>query len=346
MKKDMGENINKMEVVSEELWFKYFNGEVTSMQKRAIQQWISEPKNSNAYFQALDNWERKNLQFKPNTTAAKLRFKSFVNLHPESILNVEKEAESLDNRASIFKNNWFRSLTAVVILGFVFWVTLMPGRDYDTYTTSNEEVKTIRLADKSIVVLNSNSEIRVPKDYIATDIRRIYLNGNARFSVKHTLDNKKFVVNTSHGCQIEVLGTEFDVFSSKDSSRIFLKSGSIKLYASVKQKSPAILIHPEDVVRIAKDQKVQIEPKQKYWQYKAWEDHQFVFDGSTMDEITTMLEKQFKMDIHIEDETLKSKAISGTYQWKQKEDILYILSDILNFRIEERDSIYYLKYKN
>ena len=46
----MGENINKMEVVSEELWFKYFNGEVTSMQKRAIQQWISEPKNSNAYF--------------------------------------------------------------------------------------------------------------------------------------------------------------------------------------------------------------------------------------------------------------------------------------------------------
>ena len=340
----MGRKDNHLDHISDELWQKYFAGEVTSMQKRNIQQWIAEPANEDLYFKALDEWERNNLQFHPDLAKASSRLDSFMN--GNVILNeneATEERETVNSFRILLRNNWFRAAVVLIIGGCTFWM-LDPHKDYTSYTTTEGQVKTIRLADQSTVLLNENSEIRIPDDFQGGMIRNIYLNGNARFNVKHTIDNKKFVVTTSHDCKIEVLGTEFDVFSTKDSSRIYLKSGSIRLYS--KDNKKAILVKPDDVVNIARDKEISVQPKQKYWQYKAWEEHQFVFNGTTMEEISIMLEKQFKMKIIIRDDVLKSKAISGTYQWKEAQDILYILSDILNFRIEEENNNYILKYKN
>ncbi len=332
-----------MNIISEELWLKYFAGDVTTMQKRAIQQWISDPENADEYFTALDIWERNNIQVAPDVEAAKAKFKDFIDRHSleNSGNNLNKVADK--RKVAFLNNNWLRSLTAVFLLGFISWLILKPENDYVSYKTTNDEIKSIQLSDSSSILLNRNSEVQVPNNFKDTDIRTVFLDGNARFNIKHTSDHKKFVVTTSHGTEIEVLGTEFDVFSSRDSSRIYLKSGSIKLI-SKDGTSDAVLIKPEDVVKIAADEKVHIEPKQKYWQYKAWEEHQFIFDASSMNEISTMLEKQFNMEIRIEDEKLKTKAISGTYQWKDEKDILYILADILNFQIEEQGNTFILKY--
>ena len=339
----MGTNNQHMDPISEELWQKYFSGELTSMQKRNIQHWISNPDNQDEYYKALDNWERSNIQFTPDVNNAVNRFEALIHQNQSN-----KRTELTENPPSdlftLWHNNWFRAVAAVFIIGVSVFLLQLESDDYTSYTTAEGEVRTIHLADQSTVLLNENSELRLPDDFESADIRNIYLDGNARFNVKHTVDNKKFVVTTSHDCRIEVLGTEFDVFSTKDSSRIYLKSGSIRLFAP--DKRDVILVRPDDVVNIAKDNAAIVQPKQKYWQYKAWEEHQFVFNGTTMEEISIMLEKQFKMKIIIRDDVLKSKAISGTYQWKEAQDILYILSDILNFRIEEENNNYILKYKN
>lgn len=335
-----------MNNISEELWLKYFAGEVTSMQKRAIQQYISDPNNAEAYFSALDMWERNNIQFPVNVESAGTKFEDFINTNSIENSTGEVEDTSATGRFAIFNRTWFRSIAAVIILGLAIWLVYPSEKGYVTYVTAKNEVRSILLPDNSSAILNGNSEIRIPNDFKENDTRTIYLDGNARFNIQHTSDHKKFVVNTSHGCRIEVLGTEFDVFSSRDSSRIYLKSGSIKLISKKGSIQKAVLIKPDDVVKIAGDEEIQIEPKQKYWQYKAWEEHRFVFDASSMEEITTMLKKQFNMDIVIEDEDLKKKAISGTYQWEDEKDILYILSDILNFQIEEQGDTFKLKYKN
>lgn len=340
----MGTYKKEQDHISEELWQKYFSGELTSMQKRNIQQWIASNDNLEEYYKALDTWERSDPQFAPNLNKAAGRFDAFMLKNKGEAEEISEYSESQSVSASFLKNNWFRAVAAVFVICVSVFLVKVGQDDYTLYTTTEGEVRTIMLADQSTVLLNENSTLKLPDDFTTGEIRNIYLDGNARFNVKHTVDNKKFVVTTSHDCKIEVLGTEFDVFSTKDSSRIYLKSGSIKLYSP--DKKEVILVKPDDVVNIAQDKAVSVQPKQKYWQYKAWEDHQFVFNATSMEEITTMLEKQFKMNITIEDEVLKNKAISGTYQWQEAHDILYILADILNFRIEEENNSYTLKYKN
>jgi len=329
---------NSPDNIPEALWNKYFSGTANPVEKRQIQQWISNPANTEQYYTALHKWESDNLQFSVDLKAAEQRI-----FHAEAYAADGGEKGEYTS-SPFFKRHWWKMTAVAASLTALFFLWKKDPGEMITYSTAKGEVRSIALPDKSTVLLNENSTLVVPGDFAGHGSRSVFLNGNACFQVKHTVDSKKFIVNTSHHCRIEVLGTEFDVFSTADSSRIYLKSGSIRLYS--KNKHTPILMKPDDIVNIGSNRNVRVLPKQNYWQYKAWENHHFVFNATTLDDIAKMLEGQFDMKISIAEPSLGKRAISGTYQWEEASDILYILSDILSFDIERSDNHYVLNLKN
>jgi transmembrane sensor len=334
-----------MEPISKDMVHKYFSGQVTPMQKRIIQSWIEDPQNENQYFLWLEEWERNNIQFSPQSDIAFEKFKqSIQSERQEEVINEEIQISYAKSFISDRVRKYLgiaASLLVIIVLGIVFQSQIL----YKTYTTGPGNISKITLPDSSVIILNTNSKLQVPRFFAYKDIRSAYLEGNARFNIKHTYDERLFIVKSSGNFQIQVLGTEFDVYSGRDSSRVYLKSGSIKLISRENEDVKTILVKPQDVVKIVENKPTSIEPAQTFWQFEAWEERQFKFDATPMKEVAQMLEKQFGFKVIILDEELAEKEISGGFSWKNERDILDILSKLLDFEIDSTGNTFTLKNK-
>ncbi len=104
---------------------------------------------------------------------------------------------------------------------------------YKTFETGYGKTTQIYLEDGSSVALNANSRLKIPRFGFYGDVRNVILDGEAEFSVSHTIDHKRFVVKTSDTFQVEVLGTQFSVFARPRGTKVALSHGKIRIdYAS------------------------------------------------------------------------------------------------------------------
>lgn len=98
----------------------------------------------------------------------------------------------------------------------------------------------ITLSDKTEVWLNSGAKLEYPSVFSGEE-RRVKISGEAMFNVEHDVKHP-FIVET-FACDIEVLGTKFNV-EANESSNLFsaaLMKGSIKLTNRLKKDPPIIM---------------------------------------------------------------------------------------------------------
>jgi transmembrane sensor len=87
----------------------------------------------------------------------------------------------------------------------------------------------IRLADGTLVYVNSGTHFRYPVSFSNTDTREVFLNGEGYFEVTKNR-HKPFIVKTQRG-HIEVLGTHFNIlaYEEDDYFKTTLAEGSVKV---------------------------------------------------------------------------------------------------------------------
>jgi len=116
------------------------------------------------------------------------------------------------------------------------------------YVTRDGEKKQVVLPDGSKVYLNEKSRLAYKGTWKEADSRRVRLSGEAYFQVEEkTHEGKpvKFVVATSN-LEVEVLGTEFDVQTRMEQTRVFLNSGEVQL--KINGRSGPISMTPGEMV--------------------------------------------------------------------------------------------------
>ena len=98
--------------------------------------------------------------------------------------------------------------------------------------TVNDSDKPLRLvlSDQSIVILSGNSKLRYPTLFTG-NTRKVYLTGEARFSVTHT--SQPFMVFTGE-MVTKVLGTRFSISAFEKDKKISVQvqSGKVSVYCS------------------------------------------------------------------------------------------------------------------
>lgn len=319
--------------LSKNALFNFFSGNATPLQKKAIEDWLKEESNLEWFFEYLKEWENEHPQFLPDTDEAFDQFRSKLD---SDYSGTEKElSQKLPYRT--FKV-WM--VAASVLLLWACSLLLFKNSIlYKTYTTAFGEVRTFSLEDGSNVALNANSSLRVPRYTFSNADRQVYLTGEAEFSVTHTPNHQKFIVNTPDKMAVEVLGTKFIVYSRSRGSKVILQTGKVRVSNASNQ---SLTIIPGDIVTLDQKGSFKKQSAQPVQIYSAWKNRRFIFDHTSFKEVILLIEENFGVKVELSDSTLADKSITGTFQANNAVEMLEMLSDVSNLRISKQNEIYTL----
>ena len=154
----------------------------------------------------------------------------------------------------------------IAAFGFgIWWIGARTGRpQYASERTGYGEMKTIVLPDSSVVILNSNSSLRIPEQWSDAEGRQVWLEGEAYFQVqKQPATVRKFVVHTRQ-VDVEVLGTKFNVNTRRQQAVVSLEEGKVRLLvykgdSAVLEKRAPVVMRPGQVVVVNATQDTRID---------------------------------------------------------------------------------------
>ena len=205
-----------------------------------------------------------------------------------------------------------------------------------SYATAYGETKTLTLPDGSKVILSANSALTYRNDWHDSEVREVWLNGEAFFAVKPATGPRKFIVYTAD-LNVEVLGTKFNVNNREGNTRVVLSSGRIKLNVPLLKDTTSILMKPGELVEFRqKDHRITRQAVDAE-RYISWINNEWVFENTPLQEITGTLENYYGITIILLDEELAGRTVTTTLPADDPDFILRALSETLNIKITERD---------
>ncbi|MFP4093738.1 MAG: FecR family protein [Cyclobacteriaceae bacterium] len=267
------------------------------------------------------------------------------NLAPQEIewawSQVERKIEQPS--LTIKRRPWYYAAAATVSLLLLatlvwwanaeFWQETRLQADYG-------ETKTFKLPDGTEVVLNANSSISFHEEEMLSQERKVYLEGEAYFKVVKTKNNASFFVISSQGGVIEVLGTEFNVFSRDKTTRVVLEEGKVHFSAGKKLSER---LEPGDMVeysgRSGKVQKKKVNARR----YTSWRQNRLYFDETSIVELQDILTHTYGVKVEILDKGVMNKKLSGEIASDNLPSLLKAISLLFNIQVIQEQNTIYLK---
>ncbi len=323
--------------LTKNILFTYFMGNATSLQKKLIEEWLSDSENLELYYEWLEEWERTYPQFIPDVDQAALLQLSRIQQEDH-----DWQEPGVPPIYTPGKTGWLRyaALGRIAVFLVILGVMAFLIKDsllYREYKTGFGELRTLNLNDNSLVVLNANSSLRVPVFGFATRHRNVYLEGEAEFVVNRMKDGLPFTVHTADDSKVTVLGTEFVVYARGKGMHVALNKGKVRLTAA---KNPnALLMHPGDKASVAADGNIRLEKLSaaRMKEQSAWKEHRFVFDHTSLAEISRKINEIFGLQISITDSLLTKRELTGTFKAQNADELLAVLSEMLDIDIVHQD---------
>lgn len=313
--------------------FAYFSGNATALQKQMIKDWLADIQNVEIYFEWLEEWERIQPQFQLDTLAA------LENITEKLLRNEDSthaESESPTHRVPR-KSLLLWAAASLFLMGFGAYL----ARElimYRTYETSFGELNKFYLDDSSLVALNANSSLRVPRWGFGKSTRHVYLKGEAEFSVQHTIDHQYFKVHTADNSLITVLGTEFVVYTRPKQTNVVLNKGKVEL-SSYAGEEP-LTMSPGDRATIESDGEIKIEKlsQKQLVQHSAWKEHRFIFDDTPLKEVAERIHEVFGVVVKINNKELATRTATGSFPAKNADELLTSMSYMYSFEITKTEN--------
>jgi transmembrane sensor len=312
------------------LLFDFFDGKATSMQRKLIEEWLSDRNNQETYYHCLNQWESEHPQFSPGFENAFENYQSLLSgRSSEPQISINKTGTALSLQLKTWM--WVAAAAWLLLTGtFVFRKQIL----YKSYNCEAGKTASYRLSDGTHVTLNSNSELRVPRFGFANPHREVVLSGEAEFNVTHTENNDRFVVNMNDEYQIEVLGTEFVAFSRARGKRVFLKHGKVKLTLP---EGKQLYMKPGNLFVATPNGKFEVSERADPRPYVAWKDQTFYFNSTLLSDVALQINERFDVNVRIQDTLLANRKIAGIYKAEQADDLLQILSELMQIEITQKE---------
>lgn len=258
----------------------------------------------------------------------------------------------LDKRKNIqrVKHFFFAAacLTGVIISSIIFSYIYeasirQPNNRSERVTVfSNPGMRsTFTLPDGSIAYLNSGSSLSFPLHFTNKDYeRRIFLQGEGYFKVKHN-DKLPFIVSVNHDkINIRATGTEFNVqaYSKENNVRVTLVNGSIVLLMKKRnnQNKYTQLTKPQRVSYELSNEKISIDSVDAKNE-SAWREGRLVFKNSPLPEMLEKLTHFYNVKFTVQDPIIYSYSFTGNFNNRQLSQILDYLkiSSSMDYKIQQ-----------
>ncbi len=257
------------------------------------------------------------------------------------------EAAIKKEKASVF---WIKpalvAASVLVVAITLVWVLQknQPQQHYfSEIRTALGEVKRITLPDSTVIVLNANSVLKVPKQWKQEEHRHVWLDGEAYFNVTNDkIKQLGFTVHTDE-VAIDVLGTKFNVNTRHEQSTVALEEGKIRLSVSketaknMKKESTPLIMKPGEVAVVNKTEIVKVKADTAVNIYSGWARNEFHFSNTSLAEVAKMIRETYGYDMEVSDSTLWDKQISGELRANTINELAQVLEVILKRKITIKD---------
>lgn len=223
---------------------------------------------------------------------------------------------------------------------FFYWykVDIFQNDNYCSVTVPKGEIQEIKLADGTNIWLNSDSELKYPREFNG-NTREVYLKGEAYFSVTKNI-HKPFIVN-SNLMNIKVLGTEFNLDCYDDSENIEATLYEGKIAFSTKNEEG--ILEPGFQAILKKDNnKVKIK-RIAASQFSLWKEGIYTFYEINIEELAAKISRWYNIKVRITHNSVKTMKFSGAMEMnKPVEFIIDLLEETNAVKCELRNGVLYI----
>ena len=237
----------------------------------------------------------------------------------------------------IFYPGFLKAAAAIVIL--LVGLYFITSTTTTTYTlreiiVDNKKMQEITLADGSIIKLDAGSVFKYPDEFSNSE-REVFLNGEGFFDVMPD-PQKPFIVHANNA-KITVLGTQFNIGAWEKTDRVVVAvaEGKVSLQSEkiIDEKSKVII--EKGQVSIVEGNGLPSTPEQTdVARYISWINREFHFNSVTLSEVLDLLERWYDVEFVLPDESHASDKVTVFIENKPFENILEVISLIMNFEYE------------
>ena len=226
---------------------------------------------------------------------------------------------------------------AAAAAALLFFVTGTQNPFYDDrassqyYTSTANEVRTLKLADGSRVSLFANTKLSVAFEDTARNIDLIQ--GRAFFDVVAD-KNRPFYVNTASR-QVKVVGTRFEVVRTQAFDRISVNEGlvSVEKIDDNNVSNAPVLIEPGVSALYELDAEAPVLTEVGTESIGAWKDGILTFQNVELIEVITQIGQLFPEAALAVDDTVDGVSFSGTLVVSDAETMVRQLASFLSLDV-------------
>jgi len=206
------------------------------------------------------------------------------------------------------------------------------SRNGDSYRTETGEQKTVRLADGSVLQLNTRSKLHVA---YTDDAREIELKGEALFTVAKDV-HRPFLVRTPDAT-VQALGTRFNVYEQGTATRVAVLEGRVRV-SSTSSSETFDLGAGEEAEVTHRAVRKEIKPNVKL--ATAWQNRTLVFERASLADVAREFNRYNTMQFKVEGLTGAANRLSGTFDAQHPESLLLWLQSREDLVVERRGDAY------
>ncbi|WP_258100881.1 FecR family protein [Marinoscillum pacificum] len=208
------------------------------------------------------------------------------------------------------------------------------------YTTDFGETREVQLEDGTVVVLNANSKLYVGEFEAENADREVWLDGEAFFNVIHTASDQKFIVHANK-VDVNVLGTEFNVFSRGKKSQIDLASGKVVLKNQVTQEDVDMMPGERVTYDTPTEQAVkeEVDPEE----VSSWKNNLLIFRRTSLEEISELLKTNYDIDVFFTQGASSEHYFTGTVPADNIDLLLTTISKTFDLEINRKGQTVIIK---
>lgn len=276
--------------MEKEIIYRFFSGTATVEQEKQLLDWIDEsPANRDLFF-------------------AERRMFDAMLIHAKPCAPRKRLAHTLPRWSRELLK--YAAMLAVMVTIGVMYTSRQNDKllqSFNTITVPSGQHIDVTLPDGTKVCMNALSELKYPTFFVGRN-RKVQLTGEAFFDVAH--DKKHPFIVETYACDIEVLGTKFDVEARADKE--YFSTSLIEGKVRVTDRNNPCLsvdLQPNEQVRLMGDRLV-VAPLLSHDEF-LWREGLIAFHDASLTELMGQFEKYYGVKIVLKRQNLSGKLFTG-----------------------------------
>ena len=305
-----------MKKITPELLERYYNNSCTVEERLKVETWLNsqDPQSPNEDQLLSKTWEA-----------------------------ISNEIPTTETKPSFYRSTYLQWGGIAAVLAFLLFGAFYGYRNFYNLTTEGSamlssnlttievergEKRTLELPDGSTVILNAETQLRIPKVF-EEDSRVVYLTGHAHFDIQRD-ESRPFIIYTENS-RTQVLGTSFDVVANKGSktTEVVVTSGKVR-FSEVENEANSVDLTVDTQGVLSSNTPIQVNEVIAAYR-TAWKDNILVFENLAFKEIIPTLERWYAIDITVNNQELLERQFTFTYENPSVEELFQRMGFVAQF---------------